>query len=645
MNLTRATIFSIFLINGAIKAIACHEKPDSISQDLAIDEVVVTATRSPKTLKDVPVQTRLISAEEIRRSDATDLRDLLEVELPGAEFSLAMDQQVNLNLAGFAGQSVLILVDGERLAGETMDNVDFSRLLMTGLSRIEIVKGAASALYGSNAASGVINLITKEPRKPWTVTAGARYGSHNQWRTNAGLSFKRNCWSNQLDFTATSIDTYDVCDLTSDACDFRTVYGYKTLDFKNKFTFSPNERLTLNARAGYYFKERYYNTDMPDRYRDFTGGLRLRWRPNELSNFELSYAYDQYDKSDYLRGLSLDLRDYRNVVHTVRALYNNQLHPCLALTVGSDFGSDYLDTYQFAEGDARRQTLVDAFTQLDYMVNPHWELVGAVRYDYFSDNHNHRLTSKFNARYRYRHFTFRGGYAQGFRAPTLKEKYMDFDMSGIFDIHGCQTLRPETSHNFNISADYTHGRYSLTASCNYTLISDKISTSTIRYSSEGLPYIDYINLDNLRVIGFDATARARWRGGVDASIAYAFTHEQTTGNCQAQYCPARPHSLNLKANWRKVWREYLSSTFTLSGRWLSPVTYNSMYMYEPFDVKTVTNPGYTIWKVQLAQEIGQYVQLHVAVNNLFNYRPKVYSFNSPITSGTTFTVGLDINLN
>ena len=67
-----------------------------------------------------------------------------------------------MNFSGFGGQSMLILVDGERLAGETMDDVDFTRIGMDNVDHIEIVKGAASALYGSNAAGGVINIITKK---------------------------------------------------------------------------------------------------------------------------------------------------------------------------------------------------------------------------------------------------------------------------------------------------------------------------------------------------------------------------------------------------------------------------------------------------------------------------------------------------
>ena len=101
----------------------------SLTPDInALEEVVVTATRTPKALKDVPVVTRLISSDDIKKADATNIHDLLTEELPGLEFSYAMSQETSLNMNGFGGKAILFLVDGERLAGETMDKVDFNRL-------------------------------------------------------------------------------------------------------------------------------------------------------------------------------------------------------------------------------------------------------------------------------------------------------------------------------------------------------------------------------------------------------------------------------------------------------------------------------------------------------------------------------------
>ena len=134
-----------------IPAWAGYGLPNDSSQAINLDQLVVTATRTKKTLANTPVVTRVITADDISRLDATNLRDVLEAELPGVEYSFSMNQQVSLKLQGMGGMSILILVDGERLAGETLDNTDFQRLTTDDIERIEIVKGAASALYGSNS--------------------------------------------------------------------------------------------------------------------------------------------------------------------------------------------------------------------------------------------------------------------------------------------------------------------------------------------------------------------------------------------------------------------------------------------------------------------------------------------------------------
>ena len=92
----------------------------TLEQDyMNLETVVVTGTRTPRLLKNSPILTRVITVQDIERVDALNIGDLLEAELPGIEFSYAMDQQVTLNMQGFGGNSVLFLVDGERIAGET----------------------------------------------------------------------------------------------------------------------------------------------------------------------------------------------------------------------------------------------------------------------------------------------------------------------------------------------------------------------------------------------------------------------------------------------------------------------------------------------------------------------------------------------
>ena len=155
----------------------------TIRDSVNLDPVVVTASHSPKALKDAPVVTRLLTLHDIKITDATNIQDLLTQEMPGLEFGFAMSQETSLNMSGFGGNAVLFLVDGERMAGETMDNVDYNRMNLDNVGRIEIVKGAASALYGSNAVGGVVNIISRENLEPWTANANSRYNSFgNEWR-------------------------------------------------------------------------------------------------------------------------------------------------------------------------------------------------------------------------------------------------------------------------------------------------------------------------------------------------------------------------------------------------------------------------------------------------------------------------------
>lgn len=177
-----------------------------------LGEIVVTATRTPKALKDVPVVTRVISADDIAKTDATDIQDLLTEELPGLEFGYAMSQETSFNMSGFGGSAVLFLVDGERLAGETMDNVDYNRLNLTDVGRVEIIKGASSALYGANAVGGVVNLITKENTEPWHLNVNTRYrGAGKEWRSGGNLSFNSGKWNSN---TSVQYSTKDAIRLT-----------------------------------------------------------------------------------------------------------------------------------------------------------------------------------------------------------------------------------------------------------------------------------------------------------------------------------------------------------------------------------------------------------------------------------------------
>lgn len=619
-----------------------------------LPQVVVTGTRTPKTLLNTPVLTRLISHAEIEKADATTLQDILQVVVPGVEFSYSMNQQRHMNFSGFGGQSMLILVDGERLAGETMDDVDFDRLTLSNVDHIEIVKGPVSALYGSNANGGVINIITKKDNKPFALNLNGRIGKHSDQRYGFTWQQGGRRWGNTFDFSRISRDNYNV----SSAADpvtrvINTIYGDKTYNFKEQITYRPIDNITLGGHAGYFFRETVRSADTPERYRDYNGGLRADWRISEGKHLTMSYSYDQYDKSDYQRISRLDIRDYSDVQNAFRLLYNHRFADGNILTVGADYMHEYLLNTHL-EGRTRHQDSFDAFAQDDWTINPIWEVVTALRYDYFSDGNTQRLTPKVSIRHTpVKGLNVRFGYGMGFRAPSLKEKYYDFDAAGIWTILGNPDLKPEYSHNFNLSLEYRHSNYELLLSGYHNHVKNKIASGVPYFASanDSRPTLPYVNLDTYSVNGIEASAKARWKNGISARISYSYTDEQLPKDKEGrtannQYIPARKHALNAHADWEHRFTSWYGLNIAIDGRVLSGV--DNIEYADYYDISrgtvSVHYPAYTVWKALLSNRLGKAFKLTLTVDNILNYKPKYYYLNAPLTDGANFMVGLSVDV-
>ena len=601
-----------------------------------LEAVVVTGTRTPRLLKDSPILTRVITSADIKRVDALDVGDLLEAELPGIEFSYAMDQQVTLNMQGFGGNSVLFLVDGERIAGETLDNIDYSRLNLDNVERVEIIKGAASSLYGSNAVGGVVNIITSGATEPWSVNVNARYGAHNERRYGGSAGFVAGKFNSMTNVQYTAVDSYKM----KNEGDYNAFYGGFNYSVKERLQYEPVEGLKFTARAGYFFRERDMQADTKDRYRDFSGGLKGEWDINDENRVELSYSYDQYDKSDYLLFNDSDVRDYSNVQHVLRGIYTYSFFPGgHTLIVGGDYMRDYLMSYQFEGNGHYIQHTADMFTQIECNLDDRWHLTGGLRFDYFSQKKLSHFSPKLSLMYRIGGWSFRGSYSGGFRAPTLKEMYMSFDMAGIFMIYGNPDLAPESSENLSLSAEYSWKYLNVSLSGFYNWVDNRITTVW----NDALGGMQYMNMSPLQVRGLDFSVSTRLPFGLGARLSYTYTDEAIRAG-EPLLSQTRPHSATLKVEYGKSWKNY-GFNIALSGRVLSAVTtdvYTSATDYE--DTETVTYPGYTMWKLVFSQDIWRGIDLNVIVDNLFNYVPDYYYSSSPATTGITSAVGLSVDI-
>ncbi len=620
------------------------------NDDLEHDQIVVTATKTPKLLKNAPILTRVVSAIDIQKADATNIQDLMQQELPGVEFAYGQSRKINMNFSGFSGQRVLFLVDGERLAGETVENVDYTRLNMSDVERIEIVKGAASALYGSNAAGGVINVITKDDTKymsdklKYRLNLNTRFANHNEQRYNGLLNLSKGITSNTFSINRYSRDPYEVhSEDNPETLIFKTVYNEETWNFKDKITVRPIKQLKLSARAGYFFRQTTETENEPQRYRDFSGGVKAFYEISNISNIEVSYSFDQYDKSDFNEKSGLDIRDYSNVQNSIKGIFNHTFNEDV-LTIGADFMHDYILNYYFSDG-AHEQDIADFFLQYDWKISDNWELVGAGRFDYFSDKKDKRLTPKLSARYKLNRFNFRASYGLGFRAPTLKEKYTNFDIVSVWTLEGNPDLKAENSHSCNFSIDYAKNNYDFTINVYQNFIKDRIATTPPRYHENNVRYIRYINLDNMNVYGAEFSTQAKYSNGLGFKISYAFCHEDAETESMSQYTPAREHTATFRSDYEYRVNKNLNLNFCISGRVLSSID-NKEYadILDDNSITTIHYPAYTIWKFFSNVNIKDFLCINFTIDNIFNYKPKYYYYNAPLTTGANFMIGLSIDV-
>ena len=157
---------------------------------IMLNEVVVTGTGTEHYLKDAPVQTEVITKKALEQYQARSVEELLSGLSPSLTFHDG-DMGSHIQLNGLNNDYILIMIDGKRMNGDVGGQNDLNQLNTANIERIEIVKGAASSLYGSDAIAGVINIITKKNTGKSEMTSTTRVGEHGDVRESAslGLSF------------------------------------------------------------------------------------------------------------------------------------------------------------------------------------------------------------------------------------------------------------------------------------------------------------------------------------------------------------------------------------------------------------------------------------------------------------------------
>ncbi len=637
-------------------------KPTSSS----LEEVVVTGTRTEKPLKDVPVLTRIISQKDIQALNPMDMETLLQYELPGIQFSYnSMSQLPEITYQGMSGEYLLFLIDGERISGEGSDhNPDFSRFNVDDIERIEVVKGAQSTLYASNALGAVINIITKNADRPFTGNVNARYGQHNEQKYTVSGGTRQSRFSSYTSLSHRRKDTYTISDgretervvinpdgstSITTAPASTTIRGYQIWDASQKFGYAFTDRFSAEVKGTYYHNKRNNataNAKTNDIFSNYTVNTKLKYLFNINHQLDFSYIFDNYrkDKEYFLAGYTL--KNYDNHVQTARLNYTGSFNECHTLTAGAEANWEYLKHYMFKDSTSHSLQHYVLYLQEDWKVSEKLNIIAGIRSNYHSKYHLH-LTPSISAMYRpVELLTLRAGYAQGYRTPTLKELYEEYDMGGLgmFTIHGDENLKAENSHQLSLSAEINKGIFYASLSGYYNRFKNKIILSYLDYVEEGknMPDMQYMNSDKAHTVSVEAIGRVRMEAGLTLQGSYSYVREKEEYQGY-NLSKSRPHNLTFNASFhRKLGK--IQTSIALNGQWGAKL---HTYSYDANE-KTITEYNYdprTMCTLNLSARFPRGICIGIGIDNLLNYKDKSADYEIQLPQqGISFIGNISLNL-
>ena len=648
----------VALLSGSAAFPQIHkmEKNDSSLTDRTynLNPVVVTGSGHHQRLKSTATPVHVLSAQEIREQGITNFGDALTRMLP--QVSMAPNSMGTfLRLNGLGNKYILILINGQKLSGDISNNVDLSRINMSRIKRIEILDGAASSLYGSDAIGGVINIITDQPTQQLvSVTSDTRVSGKGQLTESVNLDIYKNGFGSYTSFTHDRADSYQNKNLEyikgSDTETQQTIAplftGYRSNIIGQKFTYSPNQHLALNAGLDYSYKI----TDRPDTRADITGGTDyemrykgFRWNLGGIYKFtaknslQANFTVDRfrYGKEYDVETKTYAIGDY--VQSKKQRTMEGELKTILGLMEGSTtiLGADWRkDWLEATSGNINQHAwTLAAYAQHEQRFLQILTATLGLRYT----NHEtfgSQLTPKVVLMAAPGDFRFRATYSAGFRAPGLDEiyyRYFSVNRGKAQIIFGNRDLRAERSHYLSLNAEYRNNvvAISLTGFLNrinnmvvrQDIDVDEVSLARLRQEFPEMTddqaaklerYSLYQNSDRGDVKGFQLNVSTNLFQGFNLSANYVYTYARTkSGTDWTIMERSIRNAATIIADWHHSWGNYALNV-NLNGKLQSKTYYTS---YE-------NAPGFGLWNLNTIHTFNTVkwavIEPSIGIENLFD---------------------------
>ena len=648
-----------------------------------LNPIVVTGSGHHQRLKSTSTPVRVLSSQEISEQGITTFDGVLTRMMPQA--SMAPNSMGTfLRLNGLGNKYILILVNGQKLSGDISNNVDLNRINMSRVKRIEVLDGAASSLYGSDAIAGVINIITDQPTQQLiSVMSDTRVSGHGQLTESVNLDIYKNGFGSYTSFTHDRANSYQTTDLEyvkgSEGETQRTIAplftGYRSNIVGQKFTYTLDQHLALNAGFNYSYKI----TDRPNTPPDITGGTDyemrykgFRWNVGGIYKFSSRNSLQADFTVDRFRyGKEYDVETKTNAIGDYvqskkQRMMEGQLKAIIGLSAHSTtiFGADWRNDYLMATSgniDQSAYTLA-AYAQHEMRLVKDLTATLGLRLTHHETFNDH-LTPKVTLMYAPGSFRFRATYSAGFRAPGLDELYYHYFSvnRGKAQISfGNRDLKPEKSHYFSLNAEYRTQLLAVSITGFLNRINDMVVKQNVPVddatrmmlmkefpemtqdqADKMVSYALYQNSDKGDVKGMQVNVSANIFEGFNLSANYVYTYARTkSGDEWTVLERSMRHAATVAANYHHAWGKY-GLNVNLNGRLQSKTYYTGTYE---------DAPGFGLWNLHTTHtfDCAKWAMLEpsIGIDNLFNKvdrridsSTRKYALYSP---GRMLVVGLKV---
>lgn len=499
----KSSVFSVYhrapvcLAASAVAVLAAFPVLAQSQAQGTLGEVVVTATRVAIPVTDVVADVSIIGRVELDQVGQGSLRDVL-AQQPGVQLSSAGGYRsaTGVFLRGASTSQAMVLIDGVRVGSATLGTAAFENMPLDRIERIEILRGAASALYGPDAVGGVIQIFTREPEDGLHLSASVGAGSDGQRQAGAAIRGRDGALGYSLGLSkekATGISAINNPASGSYNPDADS-FDVTSVDAKFTAQLSPAHALTLSAmhsQMNYQFDDSAYPSPLnltaltTDAWtRPVLNNVSLKWDAQWQPNWKSSLLLGQSDDesvSDYYRisDGAFDASSKFNT-HRTQATWQNDF------TLGADVLTLLLETRSEKVDSSTAYTVKKRdinSAMVSYALNkPNWNALAVLRNDdnsQFGNFNNWALSGGYKLTQDWRAVASLG---TSFQAPTFNQLY--YPNVGYFS--GNPALTPQRNRASELGLKYQQGTLSAGAVVYYNEIAGFISPATNVQSSKAV---------------------------------------------------------------------------------------------------------------------------------------------------------------